>query len=98
MFDISTNTVVSPLDQTTQVFAALASASRWRTIGRLLDSAQPVGVLTDVLQLRQSNVSNHLAQLRHAGLVTAVQPGRRVVYRLNERDAHLTLFPQHPCF
>lgn len=89
IFDISAKAVVSPLDRATQVFAALTSATRCRIIGRLLDSAQPAGVLTEALQLRQSNVSNHLAQLRYVKLVIAERQGRRVIYRLSERDAPL---------
>jgi DNA-binding transcriptional ArsR family regulator len=80
---------VSPLDRTTQVFAALASVTRCRIISLLLKRAQPAGVLTEALDLRQSNVSNHLALLREAGLVITERHGRRVVYRLSERDALL---------
>ena len=80
---------MSPLERTTQVFTALASVTRCRIISLLLKRAQPAGVLTEALDLRQSNVANHLALLREAGVVIAERQGRGVVYRLSERDSPL---------
>ena len=86
-FDISTFAEVSPLARSNQIFTALASSTRCRLICRLLDGAYSVGTLAEALQLGQSNISNHLALLRRAGLVITERQGRHVVYRLSERDA-----------
>ena len=62
-------------------FRALASPTR-RTLLRLVrDDAQAVGVLAERLEISQPAVSQHLAVLREAGLVTVERDGRRRLYR-----------------
>lgn len=62
-------------------FKALANANR-RTLLRLLrDGPKPVGDLAHELSVSQPAVSQHLAVLRDAGLVTVEPDGRRRLYR-----------------
>ena len=61
---------------------ALANPARLRIALRLLDGACAVGVLEAELGLRQPNLSQHLAELREAGLVAARREARTVVYTL----------------
>ena len=78
-----------PLSHATHVFAALASETRCRIVARLLEGEQGVGILTGLLHLRQSALSNHLAVLREAGLVSTTRRGRSVCYRIGERSMPL---------
>ena len=62
-------------------FKALANTTR-RTLLRLVrDDAQPVGALAERVGVTQPAVSQHLAVLRDAGLVTVERVGRHRMYR-----------------
>ena len=62
-------------------FRALASPTRRALLRLVRDEAQPVGVLAERLEVSQPAVSQHLAVLREAGLVTVEPDGRRRLYR-----------------
>lgn len=69
-------------------FAALARAlgntHRLELLELLAQGAQPVEVLTARTGISFANVSQHLQQLRKAGLVTGRREGKNVVYRLQD--------------
>lgn len=71
-------------DQAVSALAALAHAQRLRLF-RLLVVAGPQGmtpsVLADRLGVARNALSFHLKELAHAGLVTAEQQGRNLIYR-----------------
>ncbi|RMF35767.1 MAG: transcriptional regulator [Chloroflexi bacterium] len=64
---------------------ALAHPVRLSILEALRDEGQYVQHLTHALGRRQANVSQHLAVLREAGLVTAQREGMNVIYRLKDR-------------
>ena len=64
---------------------ALADASRLRILNLLLQGEMCGCDIGDVLHLSQPNISQHLAYLRHAGLVSSRREGYRVYYRLGEK-------------
>lgn len=66
----------------TQVFKALADATRQRLARVLGVEELTVGELSDLLDLPQSTVSRHLAVLRDAGLVSDRREGTRAFYGL----------------
>ena len=68
---------------TTDVFNAVAEASRRDLLDALGTGEATVGELVDRLGLSQPQVSKHLGVLRAVGLVTARVDGRRRWYRLN---------------
>jgi DNA-binding transcriptional ArsR family regulator len=65
------------------VFLALASPVRRGLLERLSSRDQSVRTLAKPFQMSQAAVSQHLAILRRAGLVTVRRAGRFRVYRLN---------------
>lgn len=71
-----------------EVFAALASLPRRRTIAFLAQTALSTSDLAARFGMSAPAVSRHLAVLQRAGLVSAERQGQRVLYRLN-RDALL---------
>jgi DNA-binding transcriptional ArsR family regulator len=76
-------------DETDLVFKALADASR----RRLLDSlhatpGQTLGALTEGLAMTRQAVSQHLAVLEAANLVTTVRRGREKLHYLNPVPIH----------
>lgn len=67
-----------------EVFAALAHPKRVEIMECLIQGDKAVGDLQACRRLvgvEQSNLSQHLAVLRHAGLVTTRRDGNRVIYR-----------------
>lgn len=65
-----------------EVFRMLADTTRIQVLWHLRDGELPVGVLVERLGKPQSLVSQHLAKLRLARLVTTRPQGARVFYRL----------------
>lgn len=68
-----------------EAFRALASPSRRRVLALVKDDARPVGELAGELGVSQPAVSQHLARLRRAGLVTVEARGRQRLYRADLR-------------
>ncbi|GAA4180305.1 metalloregulator ArsR/SmtB family transcription factor [Gryllotalpicola koreensis] len=72
-----------------KVFKGLADPGRRRLLDALHERAGlTLGELCEVLELRRQSVSQHLALLEAAGLVTAVRNGRRKLHYLNPVPIH----------
>ena len=65
-----------------KIFKALSDPIRLRMVALLLEGDLCVCDLMAVLELPQSTVSRHLANLRHAGLVEDERRGVWMFYRL----------------
>lgn len=61
---------------------SLANPARLQIALRLLQGEAAVSTLERELGLRQPNLSQHLGELRDAGLVLMERDGRSVIYRL----------------
>ncbi|HEY1155626.1 MAG TPA: metalloregulator ArsR/SmtB family transcription factor [Arthrobacter sp.] len=70
-----------------EVFAMLADATRVRIILALREGELPVGRLAEMVHKTPASVSQHLAKMRLARLVTTRQDGTRVFYRLENEHA-----------
>ena len=66
----------------------LADATRLRLVVALLDGEQDVTGLAAAVRAARPAVSQHLAKLRLAGLVTVRREGRRAVYGLADQHVH----------
>ncbi|MEE1798013.1 ArsR/SmtB family transcription factor [Streptomyces sp. NPDC101062] len=75
------------LEVAASVLALLADRTRLALLERLGQGDADVTTLTSACGAARPSVSQHLAKLRLAGLVTARKDGRRVVYSL--RHGHL---------
>ena len=60
----------------------LADTTRLAVLESLMEKPQRVNELMDALDVEQSLLSHHLAQLREAGLVEARRDGKAVLYQL----------------
>jgi predicted transcriptional regulator len=65
-------------------FKALADSNRLKIVGLLADKSYSVEELAEMLQLKPSTVSHHLARLSEAGLVTARSESYYNVYQLDQ--------------
>jgi DNA-binding transcriptional ArsR family regulator len=86
----------------------LADRTRLALLQRLGEGEADVTTLTQACGVARPSVSQHLARLRLAGLVTTRKDGRRVIYALrhghlkrlveealNVADHHLSQLPPH---
>lgn len=67
---------------TADLFGILASPIRLRILRGLLEGERCVGDLVAELRIAQSRLSNHLACLRHCGLVTTRRTGTFIYYAI----------------
>ncbi|HEX8509091.1 MAG TPA: metalloregulator ArsR/SmtB family transcription factor [Propionibacteriaceae bacterium] len=70
-----------------EVFAMLADATRVRIVWALKDGELSVNTLANLVGKSPAAVSQHLAKLRLARIVTTRQDGNRVFYRLENEHA-----------
>ncbi|HEY9595007.1 MAG TPA: metalloregulator ArsR/SmtB family transcription factor, partial [Spirochaetia bacterium] len=70
-------------------FLALADQSRLKIVGLLSQEDHTVEQLADLVGLRASTVSHHLARLAEAGLVSARADGHYSVYSLDTQVVHV---------
>ncbi|KRE29444.1 metalloregulator ArsR/SmtB family transcription factor [Agromyces sp. Soil535] len=70
-----------------EVFSMLADATRVRIILALRDHELSVNHLADIVEKSPAAVSQHLAKLRLARIVSTRQDGQRVFYRLENEHA-----------
>lgn len=78
------------VDLAVEVFAMLADATRVRIVLALRAGELPVNRLAELVDKSPAAVSQHLAKLRLARIVTTRQEAQRVYYRLaNEHAAQL---------
>jgi ArsR family transcriptional regulator len=78
---------VVPLYQAkAEFFRTLGHPVRIRVLELLQDGPQPVRELLAEIEVEPSNLSQQLAVLRRAGIVTASREGSTVVYALSTSD------------
>jgi len=70
----------SVIQAATVTLSMLADATRLRLVAYLIAGEQDVTALTAAVSAARPAVSQHLAKLRLAGLVTMRRDGRRAVY------------------
>ena len=85
-----------------ELFKALAHPARVRALELLAGGEHPVADLLTQMNMEASHLSQHLAVLRRAGLVTSRREGKTVLYRLAGeavsgllRDARTVLIEAH---
>jgi ArsR family transcriptional regulator len=69
-----------------ELFKALAHPARIRVLEVLAGGARSVGELTELVGIEASHLSQQLAVLRRARLVTGEKDGTRVVYAIRDPE------------
>ena len=82
---------VSP-SEWTAILKAIAHPVRVSVLARLVEGPKCVDRIRDLLEARQSNVSQHLTVLRHAGLVGFSRNGASRCYYLTRPALVKSLF------
>mgnify|MGYP002148989547 CR=1 FL=1 len=74
------------LTTSAELFKALGHPARLQLLEALCNGERCVCDISQTLGLRQSCVSQHLAVLREAGVLTMRREGWRVFYRISQPD------------
>lgn len=74
-------------DQACGLLKALANPHRLAIVCQLSERRRSVGELAELLQIRVSTVSQHLALLRREGLVTTQRDGQTIWYSISSVPA-----------
>lgn len=78
------STLIQPSKDVAALYNAFNHPLRQRLLELVTNEKKCVSHLLDLVHYDQSVVSNHLAKLRRAGLVTTEKEGQRVYYKVNE--------------
>ena len=79
------------LEHVARIFKAIAHPTRIRLLAALRYGPLCVCQMTVVVELAPSTVSEHLAELRNAGLIMDRKDGRWVEYRLSDSAQHVEI-------
>jgi len=75
---------------TANALKAMAHPLRWRILCTLGENELSVGEIVDQIGTSQSNISQHLEQLRNKNILTSRKEANRIFYRIRN-DQLLTL-------
>ena len=79
--------MLAAADEASALLKALANRHRLLIVCQLTEQERSVGELADLLNIRDSTVSQHLALLRKDGLVTARRDGQTIWYSIGSPPA-----------
>jgi DNA-binding transcriptional ArsR family regulator len=82
----------------TELLKALASESRLMILCMLADGEKSVGELNELMDRRQSSVSQQLGRLRRQGLVIARREGKTVYYAIASDEAKRIITVLHELY
>ena len=84
---IQINNMLAAADEASALLKALANRHRLIIICQLSEKERSVGELAELLNIRDSTVSQHLALLRKDRLVTARRDGQTIWYSISSAPA-----------
>lgn len=84
---IKANDMQAAADAASALLKALANQHRLIIVCQLIEKERSVGELAELLTLRDSTVSQHLALLRRDGLVSARRDGQTIWYSIGSEPA-----------
>ena len=84
---IQIKNMLAAADEASALLKALGNRHRLIIICQLSEKERSVGELAELLNLRDSTVSQHLALLRKDGLVTARRDGQTIWYSISSDPA-----------
>ena len=79
--------MLAAADEASALLKALANRHRLIIVCQLTEKERSVGELAELLKMRDSTVSQHLALLRRDGLVTARRDGQTIWYSIGSPQA-----------
>jgi DNA-binding transcriptional ArsR family regulator len=90
--------MMAAADEASDLLKALANRHRLIIICQLIEKERSVGELAELLQIRDSTVSQHLALLRKDGLVKARRDGQTIWYSIGSAPARELVATLYRCY
>jgi DNA-binding transcriptional ArsR family regulator len=84
---IQVNDMLAAADEASGLLKALSNRHRLIIVCQLTEKERSVGELAELLKIRDSTVSQHLALLRKDGLVNARRDGQTIWYSIGSPQA-----------
>jgi DNA-binding transcriptional ArsR family regulator len=84
---IDVQAVQAEVSKASSLLSAMCNENRLMILCQLIDSERPVNELAELLGAAQPTISQHLALLRHEGLVRSRKQGRTRYYTLAGPEA-----------
>jgi ArsR family transcriptional regulator, virulence genes transcriptional regulator len=84
---IDVSRMTAAADDASALLKAMANRHRLIIICQLAEQERSVGELAELLNIRESNVSQHLALLRKDGVLTARRDGQTIWYSIGSPQA-----------
>ncbi len=88
---INPDQMLASAGEAEELLKAIANRHRLTILCQLIDGERSVGELADILSLRDSTVSQHLALLRKDGLVSTRRDGQTIWYAIDSAPARKML-------
>lgn len=79
---INPNEMRAAVDQASELMKALSNQHRLLMLCHLVSGEKSVGQLAELLGIRDSTVSQHLALLRRDGIIAGRRDGQTIWYRI----------------
>ncbi len=77
--------------EVTEFLKVLANENRMLILCELLEGPMSVGDLLTKLKISQSGISQHLAVLKHMGILDSDKKGQKVMYRIEDRRIYAVM-------
>lgn len=91
MFKMDPKELENNAEKAAELLSAISNPRRLMILCKLMEHEMSVNALSEALHLGQSALSQHLAKLRHAGIVDGRRDGQTIYYRVISEDANALL-------
>ncbi|RKQ69871.1 DNA-binding transcriptional ArsR family regulator [Oceanibaculum indicum] len=85
-------------EQASELLKALSNPTRLKILCTLVESEKSVGQIAEALDVRENNVSQHLALLRKDRLVRTRREGQTIYYSIDDPAAQQVIALLHDLF
>ena len=85
-------------EQASELLKALSNPIRLKILCSLVESEKSVGQIADAIDVRENNVSQHLALLRKDRMVRTRRDGQTIYYSIDDPAAQQVIARLHDLF
>jgi len=95
---MDTQPIKSNLQEASSLLKAMSNEHRLLILCNLVEGEKTVRELEELVGLRQTTLSQHLARLRYEGLVSTRRVAQNIYYSLSSNEGNLLLDAIHGMF
>ena len=95
---MNTDPIKSNLQEASSLLKAMSNEHRLLILCNLVEGERTVRELEDLVGLRQTTLSQHLARLRYEGLVSTRRAAQNIYYSISDNQGNQLLAAIHGMF